>query len=136
MSETDIDVVRRAYAAISERDSNALAKVTDPDMVLDFSRSIGPEKGVYRGREGIARYAAANEEAFERFELLPIEFAVGPRRHIVVRHHLRAKARRSGLELDRVPDVALVWELRNRKIIKATLYQGRSDALEAVGLRE
>jgi ketosteroid isomerase-like protein len=129
-------VVRTAYAAISERDFNALAKVTDADMVLDFSRSIGPEKGVYRGREGIARYAAANEEAFESFELSPIEFVVGPRRHIVARHRIRAKARATGIEWDRVPDVALVWELRNGKVIKATLYQGRSDALEAVGLCE
>jgi ketosteroid isomerase-like protein len=135
-AQSDIDVVRRAYAAIGERDFDALAKVTDAEMVLDFSRSIGPEVGVYRGREGIARFAAANEEVFERFELLPIEFVVGPRGQIVARHRIRAKARRGGLELDRVPDIALVWELRDGKVIKATLYQGRSEALEAAGLSE
>jgi ketosteroid isomerase-like protein len=134
--DADIDVVRTAYAAISERDSSALATVTDPNMVLDFSRSIGLEKGIYRGREGIARFMAANEEAFERFEFWPIEFALGARGHIVTRHRIRAKARGTGIEFDRVPDVALVWELRHGKVIRATLYQGRSDALDAVGLRE
>ena len=128
--------MRSAYAAISEGDFDALADLTDPDWVLDFSRSIGPQRGVYRGSAEIARFAASTEEAFERFQLTPIEFVVGGGGEIVTRHRLSTKGRSSGLELERVPDVAILWELRAGKIIKTTLSQHPSEALEAAGLRE
>src|SRR5262249_44465350 len=49
VSEANIEVVRRAYAALNERDFDSLLKLSDPDFVFDLSRSIGPQKGVYRG---------------------------------------------------------------------------------------
>jgi ketosteroid isomerase-like protein len=101
MSQENVEVVRLAYAAISEGDFDALADLMDPDCVLDFSRSIGPQRGVYRGHGEFVRFAAATEEAFERFELTPIEFAVGAGGRIVVRHRLSAKGRGSEVELDR-----------------------------------
>jgi ketosteroid isomerase-like protein len=136
MSQENVEIVRTAYAAMSARDFDALTKVTDSDWVFDFSRAIGPQKGVYRGHEEIAQFGAATEEAFERFELSPIEFLVGSASQIVVRHHLSAKGRGSGLELDRVPDATLLWELRDGKVIKTTLYNSRVEALEAAGLSQ
>jgi ketosteroid isomerase-like protein len=136
MSQENVEIVRIAYAAMSERNLDALAEVTDSDWVFDFSRAIGPQKGVYRGREEIAQFGAATEEAFERFKLTPIEFLVGSAGKIVVRHHLSAKGRGSGLELDRVPDATLLWELRDGKVIRTTLYNSRAEALAAAGLRE
>jgi ketosteroid isomerase-like protein len=136
MSQENVEVVRLAYAAFSEPDLDALAELTDPNWVFDFSRSIGLEKGVYRGHEQVFRFAATNAEAFERFQLSPVEYTVGPGGKIVVRHHVSAKGRGSGLEWERVPDATLVWEVRNGKVITTTLYQHRAEALEAVGLRE
>jgi ketosteroid isomerase-like protein len=136
MSQENIEVVRLAYAAMSERDLDALAELTDSEWVFDFSRAIGPQKGVYRGREQIAQFGAAIEEAFERFELSPIEFVTGPSGQIAVRHHLKAKGRGSGVELDRVPDVMLLWELRDGKVTRTTLYNSRAEALEAAALSE
>jgi len=136
MSQENIEVVQSAYAAISERGFDALAALIDPDWLFDFSRSIGPQRGVYRGGAEIARLVASTEEAFERFQLRPIKFVVGAGGGVVTRHHLSTKGRSSGLELERVPDVAILWELRDGKIIKTTLYQHPSEALEAAGLRE
>src|SRR5215204_6393658 len=51
MSQENVEIVRLAYAAFSERNLDALAELTDPNWVFDFSRSIGLEKGVYRGYE-------------------------------------------------------------------------------------
>jgi hypothetical protein len=78
MSQQNVEIVRLAYAAFSERDLEALAELTDPDWVFDFSRSIGPDKGVYRGHEQVFRFAATNADAFERFQLSPTEYTVGP----------------------------------------------------------
>ena len=136
MSQENVEIVRTAYAAMSARDFDALTKVTDSEWVFDFSRAIGPQKGVYRGHEEIAQFGAATEEAVERFELSPIEFLVGSASQIVVRHHLSAKGRGSGLELDRVPDATLLWELRDGKVIKTTLYNSRAEALGAAGLSQ
>src|SRR5215217_4185938 len=68
MSQENIEVVQSAYAAISERGFDALAALIDPDWLFDFSRSIGPQRGVYRGGAEIARLVASTEEAFERFQ--------------------------------------------------------------------
>jgi ketosteroid isomerase-like protein len=135
MSHENVEIVRLAYAAMSERDFDALARVSDSDWVFDFSRAIGPQRGIYRGHAEIAQFGAATEEAFERFELSPIEFVVGSAGQILVRHHLSAKGRSSGLELDRVPDATLLWELRDGKVIRTTLYNSRAEALAAAGLR-
>jgi ketosteroid isomerase-like protein len=136
MSQENVEIVRSAYAAVNAGDLDALAEVTAPDAVLDWSRSIGPQKGVYRGRDGFAQYVAALTEAFERVQLSPVHVVVAPGGQIVVRHHFSARGRASGLEINRVPDVALVWELRDGKVTKTTLYQPHTEALEAVGLRE
>jgi ketosteroid isomerase-like protein len=136
MSQENVEIVRTAYAAMSARDFDALTKVTDSDWVFDFSRAIGPQRGVYRGHQEIAQFGAATEEAFEKFELLPIKFLVGSANQIVVRHHLSAKGPGSGLELDRVPNATLVWELRDGKVIRTTLYNSRAEALEAAGLSQ
>src|SRR5215208_5284788 len=105
MSQENVEIVRLAYAAVNEADLDALAEVTAPDAVLDFSRSIGPQKGTYRGPRAFGRYVAAIAEAFGRFQLSPVDFVVAPGGEIVVRHHVSARGRASGLEIDRVPDV-------------------------------
>jgi len=133
MSQENVEIVRLAYAAFSERDLEALAELTDPDWVFDFSRSIGPDKGVYRGHEQVFRFAATNADAFERFQLSPIEYTVGLGGKIVVRHHVSAKGRGSGVEWERVPDASLVWEVRDAKVITTTLYQHHTEAVEAAG---
>jgi ketosteroid isomerase-like protein len=135
MSQENIEVARLAYAAVSERDIEALAKLTDSEWSLTSHVQSDPRRGVYGGHEQIAQFGAATEEAFERFELSPIEFATGSSGQIAVRHHLKAKGRGSGVELDRVPDVMLLWELRDGKVSRTTLYNSR-EAIEAVGLRQ
>jgi ketosteroid isomerase-like protein len=135
MSQENIEIVRSAYAAVNEGDWDAVAEVTARDAVLDFSRSISPQQGICRGRDAFARHIGTIGEGFERFQLSPIDFVVAPGGEIVVRHHVSARRRASGLEIDRVPDVALVWELRDGKVTKTTMYQPHAEALEAVGLR-
>lgn len=133
MSQQNVEIVRLAYAAFSERDLDALAELTDPDWVFDFSRSIGPDKGVYRGHEQVFRFAATNADAFERFQLSPTEYTVGSGGKIAVRHHVSARGRGSGVEWERIPDASLVWELRDAKVITTTLYQSHTEAVEAAG---
>jgi hypothetical protein len=41
---SNVEIVRRIYAALNERDFDSLLKLSDPDGVFEFSRSIGPQK--------------------------------------------------------------------------------------------
>ena len=134
MSRSDVEIVRLAYAAASDGDLEALDEVTAAHAVVDFSRSIGPQNGVYQGSRAFGRYIAGVAEPFACFEMSPVDFVAAPGGEIVVRHHVSARGRASGLTIDRVPDVALVWELRDGQVIKTTMYQPYADALEAVGL--
>jgi ketosteroid isomerase-like protein len=134
VSEQNVEVVRRAYAALNERDFDSLLKLRDPDSVFDLSRSIGPQKGVYRGPEEIRSYWSDFLDAFELYEATPVQVEVAPHGHIVVRQHVRAKGRGSGLVWENEPDATVVFEVRDGKILSTTLYQRRTEALKAVGL--
>jgi ketosteroid isomerase-like protein len=97
MSQENIEVARLAYAAVSERDIEALAKLTDSEWSLTSHVQSDPRRGVYGGHEQIAQFGAATEEAFERFELSPIESRLG----------LQAKSRSGITSRRRV--AAVVW---------------------------
>jgi hypothetical protein len=53
MSQENVEIVRLAYAPSARVISMPLAKLTDPEWVFDISRSIGPDRGVYRGHEQV-----------------------------------------------------------------------------------
>ena len=98
MSQENVDIVRRAYVALNERDLDSLAKLNHPDAILDFSRSIGPQKGIYRGSQEFLDAVSAFLDAFQMYELTPLDFDVGPGGQIVVRHRVRARGQGSDLE--------------------------------------
>ena len=136
MSQENVEIVRLAYAAFNGADRDALTELTDSNWVFDFSRSIGPDEGSLPGSRASPSICSHLRGGVREFQLSPIEYVVGPGGEIVVRHQVSAKGRGSGVEWERVPDAALVWELRDDKVIKTTLYQHHAEALEAAGLRE
>jgi ketosteroid isomerase-like protein len=90
------------------------------------------EPGSHRGA-GIER---ALESIFEIYE----DFHVEAERYIdagdavVVFGRTIGKARRSGLAMDR--SFAFVWTVEDGRLARLQVYSDRSEALEAVGLRE
>jgi ketosteroid isomerase-like protein len=133
MSQENVEVVRQAYEAFNLRDLDALAQLTEPAWVMDWSRSIGPQRGVYRGRAGVEEWIAAISEAFESFEILPLEY-VGVEDRIVIPTRVKGRGRGSGVVVD--AEGATLWELERGKVARLTLYGTRQEALEAAGLVE
>ena len=133
MSQENVEVVRQAHEAFNRRDLDALTGLTEPGWVMDWTRSISPQRGVYRGRAGVEAWIAEITEAFESFEIDPLEYvAAGDR--IVVPSRVKGRGRGSGVVVD--AEGATVWELERGKVVKLTLYGTRQEALEAAGLRE
>jgi ketosteroid isomerase-like protein len=57
MSEENVEIVRGIYAALSEGDLER-ALQAGANAEHDWSRSIGPYRGVYRGEDAIRAFRA------------------------------------------------------------------------------
>jgi ketosteroid isomerase-like protein len=133
MSEENIEALRRAYDAFNCRDLAASAALMHPDFALDFSNSMGPERGVYRGVDGIRRLFELYWDAFESITI-ELEEVIGTGDVVVAMVHARGRGRGSGVEIDaRGPHV---WSFLDGRIVGFTLFQRLDQALEAAGLSE
>ena len=48
MSQENVEIVRAAYDAYNRGDVDAALKYAAPDFELDWSRAVGPQRGIYR----------------------------------------------------------------------------------------
>jgi ketosteroid isomerase-like protein len=133
MSGENVEIVRRAFDAFNREDLQGLEELLDADHVMDWSRSIGPNKGVYNGIEGIREWVATMRDAFETFEVTPVRF-IGSGDLLIVPTEVHATGRGSGVAVE--AHGATLCELRDGKLTRLTLYQNQDDALEAAGLSE
>jgi ketosteroid isomerase-like protein len=129
-----VEVVRQAIEALNRRDADALLEGAEPDLVQDWSRSIGPERGIFRGSDQVKQFLRSWWDAFDE-TFIDVEEFIDAGDQVVAVFHARNRGRGSGIEVEGRGAV-LVWTLRNGKIISTTLYQERADALEAVGRAE
>ena len=132
MSQENVEIVRRAIEAWTRHDLESTLQDVDPDVELDWSESVGPESGVYRGIEEIRRFWQEWLELFVDIDVRAEAF-IDAGEHVVVpnRTYLRG---RDGIEVD--ASSTSVFRLRGGKIVWNRLYQEKEAALEAVGLSE
>ena len=130
MAQENVEVVRSMIAAWNQRDQRASLALWDPDGEIDWSRSTGPLKGIYRGHgerdifwsEFMTTFVEAKLEAHS-FTEAGADIVVPNTVHIRGREGIEVTARS-----------ALVFTLENRKITRMRLFQEHAEALEAVGL--
>ncbi|MFL5891606.1 MAG: nuclear transport factor 2 family protein [Solirubrobacterales bacterium] len=131
MSQENVEIVRAAYDAYNRRDLDAALKDAAPEFELDWTRAVGPQKGVYRADESRA-FLVDFLEAFESTWVEPDDFIEAEGQVVVPQTgYIRG---RDGIEA--TARVALVWTIRDGAIVRICLYQQKRDALEAAGLRE
>lgn len=130
MSHANVEIIRAGLEAYNRQDWDALLEYLAPDFVLDMSRSIGPQQGVYDLAQ-IRPYLEDFAATFQSHRLEADEFieaddlvVVPNTAHITGRGGIVASAR-----------TAFVFTLRNGVTTRMVMYQGRREALEAVGLR-
>ena len=123
-----IEIVRRAYEAFKSFDAEALIEIADPE--IEFGTSAAAPGGTYRGHTGVRRYFKEIEGAFGDdwdAEIERIADAGDDRVILVARVFGRGKAGEP-LELH----LAHVWELREGRLLRGTVYLDPERALEAV----
>ena len=131
MSQENVEIVRAWYDAFNRDDWDAMVKDAAPGFEVDFSRSVGPWRGVF-GLDQIRRITEEFRETWESDWLEPHEFIeAGDLVVVPGTQHVKG---RGGIEV--VARGAYVWTIRNGAIERMVMYQERKEALAAVGLSE
>jgi ketosteroid isomerase-like protein len=132
MSQENVDLIQQAVEAINRRNVDQFLDLAERDVVQDWSRAVGPQSGVYRGRAEVAQFLHSWWDAFDE-SVIVVDELVDAGDQVVTVFHGRQRGRASGVEIEGRGAV-LVWRVRDGKILSATLYQQRDEALEAAGL--
>ena len=105
-AEERIEFVRRAIDAFNRRDIEAMRSVAGDDFEYDWSRSRGPNRGVYKGPDGFFEFLSDQWEMFDPFELEADEF---------------------------IPRGNHVYTFDGRRLVRITMFQELDEALAATG---
>jgi len=125
---TNAEIVSRAFEAFNRNDREALAELFSADCVMDWSRSIGVQKGVYRGLDGVGEWRASMLDAFNEFTVTPVEL-IGSGDRIIVRTRVHGIGRGSGVAVEAAG--ATLVELEAGKVTRLTLFQDADEARRA-----
>jgi ketosteroid isomerase-like protein len=131
MSQENVEIVKANIDAYNREDWDAFFKDMAPGFELDFSRALGPWRGVY-GLDQIRRVLGEFRETWESTRMEPHEFIEAG--DLVVMHSTMHVKGRGGIEV--VSRAASVWTIRNGAIERISMYQEKEEALEAVELLE
>jgi ketosteroid isomerase-like protein len=132
MSQENVEIVRRWVDAYNRRDWTATQRLYTPNAEIDWSRSRGPLRGVYRGQEGIEAFANEFFSIFEAIRLEVHDYAAGGSDVVVPNTaHLQG---RDGIEV--IARSAFVFTIEKGLIRRLRMFQERQEALEAAGLSE
>src|SRR5262245_30537803 len=131
MSQENVELVKAAIDAYNREDWDAFVKYAAPGFELDFSRAIGPWRGVF-GLDQARRFLEEFRETWESARVEPHEFIeAGDLVVMPLTQHLKG---REGIEV--VVRDTNVYKLRDGAIERVTMYQEPQDALEDLGLSE
>jgi ketosteroid isomerase-like protein len=127
VSELEVDVVRRMFAAFAERDLDGMVALMDPEVdFLPVTANITTGGVPYRGPDGIRQYLDDVARVWPGLRLFPDEMRdLGD----VVVALGRVVARGGGMILDQ--PTGWVFSMRTGRIVRARVYASHDEALAA-----
>jgi ketosteroid isomerase-like protein len=132
MSRENIEVVLAALSAFDRSDMLWGGHwAEDCEFVSITAGQI--EGATYRGHDGLRRYAEDRLDAWEELRFEPDEF-IEAGEQVVVVGLLTGRGRGSGVQVDQ--RVAVAFELRARRIVRAHAYADVKQARATIGARE
>ena len=132
MSEENVETVRRYNDAWNRRDLTAWLALLSSGAEVDWSRSRGPLKGVYRGPGELEVFWDAFWSTFEDVQVEYHGFTeVGSEVVVPNTAHVRG---RQGIEV--VARSTFVFTVENGRITRLRMFQDQAEALEAAGLSQ
>jgi ketosteroid isomerase-like protein len=130
-AEEKAEVVRRVFEELSRREPAAAIEYFDPEIEFDFTRSRGPNRGMYVGRREVQRNWESFLGAWEEWVSEPHDFIELEDGALLFSIRGRMTGR-GGIELN--VQAAHIWTIRDGLVVRATFFQTREDAMAAAGL--
>jgi len=134
MSEENVEIVRKAFAAFERGDIEGVLRLCDEDIVITQPPDLPGVSPEQRGHRGVLEALAIWPEQWDeyRIELLRVDPAPGGKVFVAQRSSGRGK--QSGVEVDM--DFSFVFTIREEKISEWRLFMQEEQAVEAAGLSE
>jgi ketosteroid isomerase-like protein len=128
MSREDVETVRAIWEGFLETGEPDLETI-HPDLVLQ-DHDV-PDAGDYRGREGFVRWMTQMEEAWPEMEFT-VDDVLDAGDQVILLLRFTGTGRRSGVTLTR--EDAIVYELRDGKVVRLDYFNDRDQALAFAGV--
>jgi ketosteroid isomerase-like protein len=129
MSQENVEIVRKLYGS----QGSDFYELLDPHVVW-LNYASAPEPGPYLGHEGVHEWAKGWRATFGDFEIHPTEIIDAGDDQVVVIGRVSGAGTTSGAPVDR--EMAWLFTLLSRRIVRGQGFETRGEALEAAGLRE
>jgi ketosteroid isomerase-like protein len=131
MSESNVEIVRSKFKAVSRGAFDEAFGDVTRDFELDMSRALGVYRGVY-GVDDVQGFVSEFAGTFDTFRARADEYIeVGA---LVVTPFTNTATSREGMEVH--ARGAWVWTFRDGALARVCLYQELPEALAAAGLAE
>jgi hypothetical protein len=134
MSQENVEVVKRAIAAVNDRDVDRYLACCTEDIQL--RTPLAPIEGVYEGADAIRRFFADIQDTGPdfRIEIERLD-SIAPSR-VLAFMRVTASGRASGLATATDTPTVNIYDLTDGKIRRIRIFLDRQEALQAVGLSE
>jgi uncharacterized protein len=129
MSQENVELVLRTYAAFSEGDLTTVLQQLDPEVVSYTAAPLDPAE--YRGHEGFLEWCENWLSAFDEFTM-EVESQVDAGQAVVLGVRQRATGQTSGVPVERT--FWFVHVLSEGRIARIGIHATEEQALEAAGL--
>ena len=140
MSQANVALARDLYELLPdlrETGSEAVDRLFPDYVHARFELHLPPDypegEQVLRGREGMDAFVGVLQETWSEWRFVPERFLEADDR-VLVFARLVAAGRESGVPVEL--ETNHVWTIRNGRAAAMCVYRDRTEALDAVGLRE
>jgi len=130
VSQENVELVRAGFAAFERGDVTEMLNLMSDQLVV---YRADPDDATFHGKEGFLEATAEWTEGFSEWAVVPQEF-IDAGDFVVVRVRQVVRGESSGVSVEAA--FWFVFEVNGTKVTKLSVYARRSEALEAVGLRE
>jgi ketosteroid isomerase-like protein len=129
MSQENVEAVRRAVDAFNVRDRERVYELLDPEV--EFHSAL-IEKKTYRGHAGLAQYRADLDAVFETWNTEDDQIRDAGGDRVLHLYRIVGRGRGSGVPVE--TEIAILWRLRDGKLVEGHVYLDQDEALTAAGL--
>src|SRR6476620_9833819 len=134
MSQENVEVVCRSLQAYNDLGLDGLAEFLDENINWRAAEGAPDDVGEINGIKAMRRYLGDFPEMFADVTVVPIEVLDFGDDRVLAVQRMKGRAKLSGVETE--VRYAVVYTLRDGKIVRGREYFTKDEALKAVGLRE